>query len=94
MDGQAITLSPLLRFQMRGAGYSHPQYAHGRWHGGRIVRDEQLNLETLDPVEYANIPVQHVVRATCGDEVGLGVLEQLGNGPYEPAGLHGLLDGA
>ncbi len=89
-----ITLTPLLRFQMRGAGYSHPQFAHGRWHGGPIVSDEQLNLETLDPLEYANIHVQHVVRATRGDEVGLGVLEQLVIGPYEPAGLRGLLDGA
>ncbi len=89
-----ITLTPLLRFQMRGAGYSHPQFAHGRWHGGPIVNDEQLNLDTLDPLEYANIHVQHVVRATCGDEIGLGVLEQLVIGPYEPTGLRGLLDGA
>ena len=94
MGERAITLTPLLRFQMRGAGYGHPQYAHGRWHGGAIVNDEQLNLETIDPLEYANIHVQHVVRATCGDEVGLGVLEQLVLGPYEPAGLHGLFDGA
>jgi hypothetical protein len=62
MGRQAITLTPLLRFQMRGAGDSHPQYEHGRRHGAPIVRDEQLNLEALDPVEYANIPVQHVAR--------------------------------
>jgi hypothetical protein len=94
MGDRPITLTPLLRFQMRGAGYAHPQFAHGRWHGGPIVSDEQLNLETLDPLEYANVHVQHVVRATRGDEVGLGVLEQLVIGPYEPAGLRGLLDGA
>jgi hypothetical protein len=70
------------------------QYAQGRWHGGPIMHDEQLNLETLDPLEYANIHVHHVVRATCGDEVGLGGLEQLVIGPYELAGLLGLLDGA
>ena len=94
MGDEHITLTPLLRFQMRGAGYSHPQFAHGRWHGGPIVSDEQLNLDTLDPLENANLHVQHVVRATRGGEVGLGVLEQLVIGPYEPAGLHGLLDGA
>jgi hypothetical protein len=94
MGEREISLAPLLRFQMRGAGYSHPQFAHGRWHGGPTVNDEQLNLDTLEPLEYANIHVQHVVRATCGDEVGLGVLEQLVIGPYEPTGLHGLLDGA
>jgi len=37
MGDSVITLTPLLRFQMRGAGYSHPQYAHGRWHGSAIV---------------------------------------------------------
>ena len=46
------------------------------------------------PLDFANIHVQHVVRATCGDETGLGVLEQLVIGPYEPSGLDGLLDGA
>jgi hypothetical protein len=94
MGDREISLKPLLRFQMRGAGYSHPQFAHGRWHGGPIVSSEQLSLDSLDPLEYANIHVQHVVRATCGDETGLGVLEQLVIGPYEPSGLHGLLDGA
>jgi len=53
-----------------------------------------LNLDSLEPLEYANIHVQHVVSATCGDEIGLGVLEQLVIGPYQPTGLRGLLDGA
>ncbi|HEY5011016.1 MAG TPA: hypothetical protein VIH73_07655 [Acidimicrobiales bacterium] len=94
LDEREISLTPVLRFQMRGAGYSHPQFAHGRWHGGPIVSGEQLNLESLDPLDFANIHVQHVVRATCGEETGLGVLEQLVIGPYEPSGLRGLLDGA
>jgi hypothetical protein len=94
MGEDEIALTPLLRFQMRGAGYGHPQFGHGRWHGGPIVTDEQLNLESLDPLEYSNIHVQHVVRATRADEVGLGVLEQLVIGPYAPTGLRGLLDGA
>lgn len=94
MNGEEITLSPLLRFQMRGAGYNHPQFAHGRWHGGAVIAGEQLDLTTLDPLDYPNIHVQHVVRATRGDEVGLGVLEQLVIGPYVPAGLLDLLDGA
>jgi hypothetical protein len=53
-----------------------------------------LNLDQLDPLEFANIHVQHVVRATRADETGLGVLEQLVIGPYAPTGLRGLLDGA
>lgn len=94
VDGREITLTPLLRFQMRGAGYNHPKFAHGRWHGGLVVAGEQLNLATIDPLDYSNIHVQHVVRATRGDEVGLGVLEQLVIGPYVPGGLTELLDGA
>lgn len=94
MDGEEILLTPTLRFQMRGAGYNHPQFAHGRWHGGPVVAGERLDLSTLDPLDYPNIHVQHVVRATRDDEVGLGVLEQLVIGPYVPTGLSGLLDGA
>jgi hypothetical protein len=94
MGDEEIYLEPLLRFQMRGAGYNHPQYAHGRWHGGPITGDDHLNLDQLDPLDYPNIHVQHVVRATRADEVGLGVLEQLVVGPYAPTGLRGLLDGA
>jgi hypothetical protein len=94
MDDDEIELTPLFRFQMRGAGYSHPTFAHGRWHGGPIQEGEILDLNDLDPLEYANIHVQHVVRTTSAKGSGLGVLEQLIIGPYAPCGLEGLLDGA
>ena len=94
VDGREISLSPLLRFQMRGAGYSHPQYGHGRWHGGPVVAGEVLTLSALDPLEYSNVHVQHVVRTDDAGRVGLGVLEQLTIGPHEPTGLRDLLDGA
>jgi hypothetical protein len=55
---------------------------------------EVLALDELDPLDYANIHVQHVVRATSSRGTGLGVLEQLIIGPYGPCGLEGLLDGA
>jgi hypothetical protein len=93
IDGEAIELTPLYRFQMRGAGYSHPQFSHGRWHGGAVQEGEVLDLDQLDPLEYSNIHVQHVVRATGPSGTGIGVLEQLIIGPYRPAGLNGLLDG-
>lgn len=89
-----VALTPLLRFQMLGAGYSHPQLAHGRWHGGPVVAGEQLNLVEPDPLDFSNLHVQHVVRARRGDQTGLGVFEQLVIGPYAPNGLTGLLDGA
>jgi hypothetical protein len=94
MGDESLELTPLLRFQMRGAGYSHPQFAHGRWHAGPVRAGETLALDELDPLDYPNLHVQHVVRATSAKATGIGVLEQLIIGPYEPCGLEGLLDGA
>lgn len=94
LGDEEIELTPLFRFQMRGAGYSHPQYGHGRWHGGAMQNGEMLDLDELDPLEFSNIHVQHVVRATGRTSKGIGVLEQLIIGPYAPAGLSGLFDGA
>jgi len=91
---ERITLTPLHRFQMRGAGYSHPRFAHGRWHGGALTEGEVLDLSATDPLEYSNVHVQHVVRATSPQRQGLGVVEQLMIGPYAPCGLKDLLDGA
>jgi hypothetical protein len=86
------TLTPRARFHMRGAGYGHPTYGHGRWHGGPVVDGETLVLDELDPLDYPNIHVQHIVDVE-GPARGLGVVEQLVVGPYQPAGLTGLLDG-
>ena len=97
--GQLITrnaeysLTPIARFHMRGAGYSHPVYGHGKYHGGAVVDGEELLVNDLDPLDYHNIHVQHVVKVE-GPQSGIGVVEQLIIGPYEPAGLTGLLDGA
>jgi hypothetical protein len=93
VDDQEVALTPLLRFQMRGAGYSHPQFGHGRRHRAPVVAGEVLVLDELDPLDFSNVHVQHVVRARRGDEVGIGVLEQFVIGPYGPNGLTELLDG-
>jgi hypothetical protein len=78
---------------MRGVGYGHPTYGHGKWHGGPVTAGESLKISELDPLDYPNIHVQHILRVT-GAELGIGVVEQLVIGPYAPAGLTGLLDGA
>lgn len=93
VDDDRFTLTPRHRFHMRGAGYGHPTYAHGRWHGGAITDGEVLDQRTLNPLEYHNVHVQHVVDVR-GPSNGLGVVEQLIVGPYAPAGLRDLLDGA
>ena len=88
-----IELEPLSTFRMRGLGYTHPEWGHGRWHGELAVGSEAHPVGDLDNLEPWNIHVQQVMRARWGDRVGLGVLEQLAFGEHTPSGLTGLLDG-
>jgi hypothetical protein len=90
---ERIALEPLLTFRMRGLGYTHPEWGHGRWHGEVAVGSEEHKVEDLDNLEPWNIHIQQVMRARWGDRVGLGVLEQLAFGEHVPSGLTGLLDG-
>ncbi len=87
-------LTPLLRFHMRGVGYGHPTYAHGRWHGGPVVDGETLVIDEVSPADYFSLHIQHVVRVEGSTGSGLGVLEQLLVGPFAPGGFTDLLDGA
>jgi hypothetical protein len=91
---QAIELEPLLTFRMRGIGYTHPEWGHGSLHGQLEVGGESLDVDRIDPLDFSSIHIQSVVRATMGDEVGIGVLEQLFIGEHQPTGLTGLLDPA
>ena len=91
---ESIELEPLLTFRMKGAGYFHPTWGHGRWHDELAVAGEAHKVEDLDTLAFDCIHVQQVMRATWGDRRGLGVLEQLVIGPYEPGGFRELLDGA
>ena len=90
---ELIELEPLMTFRMRGLGYTHPEWGHGRWHDELAVGSEEHKVEDLDNLEPWNIHVQQVMRARWGDRVGLGVLEQLAFGEHTPSGLTGLLDG-
>lgn len=91
---ETIELQPQLTFRMRGAGYGHPIWKHGSWHGEYAVGGECHTVEELDNLEPANIHVQQVVRAAWGDRQGIGVLETVVIGPHHPSRLTGLLDGA
>jgi hypothetical protein len=90
---ETVELTPLLTFRMSGAGYGHPVYPHGRWHGELVVDGEEFDVEALDNTEPRNLHVQQVVRARWGSRDGLGILEQLVIGPHAPSGLTGLFDG-
>ncbi len=91
---QSIKLEPLFTFHMRGAGYQHPTYAHGRWHNGPYRDGEVLDVASIDPMDFFNLHVQQVVRATSSEDAGMGVLESIILGPHAPTGLTGLLDPA
>jgi len=95
-DGKTrtIALEPILKFQMKGLGYGHPQWGQGMWKGELEIGGESFDPQQLDPLAPEHLHVQQVVRANDGERTGVGVLEQICLGPYEPAGFVGLVDGA
>jgi hypothetical protein len=89
-----IDLEPLLCFQMKGIGYMHPEWGHGIWKGELEIAGESWKSADLDPMAIENQHIQQVVRARCGDQVGIGVLEQICFGPHDRYGFTDLLDPA
>lgn len=95
-DGSShqISLEPLICFQMKGIGYAHPDWGHGRWKGELAIAGESWKSADLNPLALDNLHVQQVMRARMGDKEGIGVLEQIVIGPHAPSGFKELLDGA
>jgi len=91
---RTITMTPQLRFQMKGLGYGHPIWKQGNWQGDLAVHGETYEPDEVDLAAPENFHVQQVVTVTDGERTGIGVLEQIVFGPYEPAGLTGMFDGA
>lgn len=89
-----ITLEPLLLFRMKGIGYQHFEWGHGRWKGELEIGGESWRCDDVDPLALDNLHIQQVVRATSGDRRGIGVLEQIAIGPHAPSGFKELFDGA
>jgi hypothetical protein len=98
VDGQGgrteIELEPLLVFRMKGIGYSHPVWGHARWHDELALGHDRFVIDEIDPMALENQHIQQVVRARCGDDVGVGVLEQIAFGPHARYGFKELLDPA
>lgn len=90
---RTISLEPILKFQMKGLGYFHPEWSQGTWKGELELGGESFDPRQLDMQAPENIHVQQVVRASDGERTGIGVLEQVVVGPYAPAGFTGLVDG-
>jgi hypothetical protein len=93
-DIRTIRLEPILKFQMKGLGYGHPEWGQGMWKGEEALGGESFDPRQLDMLDRENIHVQQVVRASDGQRKGVGVLEQICIGPYAPAGFERFLDGA
>jgi hypothetical protein len=92
-EEHTIVLDTLYTFRMRGIGYSgHPKWGHGSSHGELETGRESIALDEFDPFTPSSMHIQNVVRATWGDRVGVGVLEQATFGPHTPTGLTGFLD--
>ena len=87
-----IVFEPIVKFQMRGIGYGHPKWGHGRLHGELEVEREAIVLADADPKSPENWHIQAIAKVTMSqvgqpDQQGLGVFEQLVAGPYKPYGL-------
>lgn len=89
-----ISLQPLQRFQMLGVGYNHGEWGHAFWKGELATGREDWNLDELDPLEYQNLHVHQVVRATMGERTGMGTLETIVMGRHERSGFKEFFDGA
>jgi len=85
--------------RMKGLGYQHPEWGHGRWQGELKIAAEQWAVADGDPLALENIHIQQVISATrrlpSGEvETGHGILEQLHIGPHAKLGLTDWFDGA
>ena len=87
-----IELEKIFTFRMKGIGYMHPEWGHGLWKGELAMASERWKLDDVDEAALENQHVQHLVRARMDGKEGIGVLEQIVFGPYEPYGFTGLLD--
>ncbi len=93
-DRHDIALEPLLTFRMKGIGYTHPEWGHGRWKGDLAVGHDSWRTSDINPITLDNQHIQQLVRATMGRETGIGTMEQLCIGPHARYGFKSLIDGA
>ncbi len=89
-----IELEPLLCFRMKGIGYTHPEWGHGRWKGELAIGGESWKTDDVNPLALDNVHIQQVVRARMDGQEGIGALEQMCIGPHAPSGFEQFLDGA
>jgi hypothetical protein len=87
-----VAFEPFQTFVMRGIGYTHPTWGHGRHHGELAVEREDIPLADLNHAAFENMHIQALSKVTLVQdgqptEKGIGVFEQLSVGPFPPLGL-------
>jgi hypothetical protein len=87
-----IEFTPVQTFLMRGIGYTHPKWGHGRLHGDLAFEREDIGLKDLNLASLENLHIQALSKLKLRqdgrpDQDGMGVFEQLCFGPYPPLGL-------
>ncbi|MBP8925933.1 MAG: hypothetical protein KBG75_08760 [Pseudomonadales bacterium] len=93
-ESMEITLEPILLHRMKGLGYQHPTWGHGKWQGELAVAGESWDVADVNPLALENLHFQQVVKARCGKREGWGVLEQMHIGPSSTFGFDDWFDGA
>ena len=58
------------------------------------IGGESWDLDAVDPLDPTAQHVHHLVKATIGEQQGLGILEQIIFGPHTQFGFTDVLDGA
>jgi hypothetical protein len=89
-----IELEAALCFRMKGIGYMHPQWGHGRWKGELAIGGERWKIDDVDEMALENQHIQQVMMARSDGEEGVGVLEQIAIGPHARYGFKDFLDPA
>ena len=54
----------LLVYRMKGIGYTHPEWGHGKWKGELAIGGESWKIEDCDNMAVPNQHIQSVVKAT------------------------------
>ena len=93
-ERHVIELEPLLCFRMKGIGYLHPEWGHGRWKGELAIGGESWKTDEINPLALEDVHIQQVMRARMDGLEGVGVLEQICLGPHASSGFEAFLDGA
>lgn len=85
---------PIRPLYMLGLGYFHTEWAHGRNHGEKRIEREDLSHAEMTPERPDHWHKELLCRVTRTidggqPEEGMGILEHLAVGPYEPEGFEG-----